>query len=424
MPAMPATELDRLRATIRANPGDHVIALCLVKSLASAAQAVLKVHPGLTENQAMKQSEMLNTEGYDLAKRLISQSYTPAMFYLADCYGKGGVLGVEANPREAFSLYQSAAKHGHGPSAYRTAVCCEIGADAGGGTRRDPLKAVQWYRRAAVLGEAAAMYKLGMILLHGYLGHTPDEGEGVNWLKRASERADKENPHALHELAKLYESPRPPPSKIICDERYALELYTDAAKLGYKFSQLRLGQIYQRAELGVELSDEQSIIWYTRAAAQGEHESELALSGWYLIGSPGLVEQNDSEAYLWAQRAAMADPPVVNALFAMGYYSERGIGCPPDLTEAKFWYSKAAALKDQKAINRLQEWSLKQPPPQRQPTQQSAAGSKMKKSSPPSSLSSRNGREKLKRTGTAKDGPSGTSSSSSSGGKKGECAVM
>ena len=44
----------------------------------------------------------------------------------------------------------------------------------GGGTKKDPLKAVQWYRRSAALGDVSAQYKMGMILLKGLLGRPID----------------------------------------------------------------------------------------------------------------------------------------------------------------------------------------------------------------------------------------------------------
>ena len=83
-----------------------------------------------------------------------------------------------------------------------------------------------------------------------------------------------------------------------------------------------------------------SIAWYSRAAIQGEHQSELALSGWYLTGSDGILQQSDTEAYLWARRAAQAG--LAKAEYAMGYFTEVGIGAPAKLDEAKKWYRRAA----------------------------------------------------------------------------------
>ena len=130
--------------------------------------------------------------------------------------------------------------------------------------------------------------------------------------------------------------------KLIRDENYAFELYERAARFGYKIAQARLGRVYEFGELHRPIDQRASIAWYTRAAAQGEHESEFRLSGWYLTGAQGVLEQSDTEAYLWARKAATSEEPLPQALFAMGYYTEVGIGCPRSLDEAKRWYGRAA----------------------------------------------------------------------------------
>ena len=124
------------------------------------------------------------------------------------------------------------------------------------------------------------------------------------------------------------------------DERHSAELFQRAAQLGYKFSQFRLGAAHEYGALGLPVDARQSIAWYSRAAAQEEHQSELALSGWYLTGSEGVVAQSDTEAYLWARKAASAG--LAKAEYAMGYFTETGIGAPADLEAAKRWYWKAA----------------------------------------------------------------------------------
>lgn len=335
-----ADEINRLRATLKANPSDKATELILAKRLSQAAVTLV------SQNQDSK-TKAREREGYikeadKHVKKLVGQNYPEAMFYLADCYGTGQ-MGLAIDPKEAFGLYQSAAKLGHAASAYRTAVCCEMGGDSGGGTRKDPLKAVQWYRRAATLGDVPAMYKLGMILLKGLLGQQASIGEAMIWLQRAAQQADEENPHALHELAQLYET-APPGGKVIRDEQYAFQLYEQAARLGYKVSQNRLGKAFEYGHLGQAINNRSSIHWYSKAAAQGDVEAELALSGWYLTGSEGILQQSDTEAYLWARKAAMRE--FAKAEFAMGYFSEVGIGCPKSLEDAKRWYGRAAGEFD------------------------------------------------------------------------------
>ena len=195
-------ELERLKQVVKVNPKDHKTQLILAKKLAEAA-AVLADEGGRADPKTRnKNREKYVFDAHKIIKRLVSSGNSDAMFYLADCHGRG-LLGLEIDDKEAFTLYQSAAKAGHAQSAYRVAVCCEMGQEGGGGTRRDPLKAMQWYKRAAMLGDTPAMYKMGMILLKGHLGQPRNSREAIVWLKRAADRADEENPHALHELVNL-----------------------------------------------------------------------------------------------------------------------------------------------------------------------------------------------------------------------------
>ncbi|PGH10553.1 hypothetical protein AJ80_07499 [Polytolypa hystricis UAMH7299] len=345
------TELQRLQQTAKMNPHDLKTQLLLAKKLVEASVHLIDDNGRADTKTKNKNRERFINDAHKIVKKMVSNGYPPAMFYLADSYGQGR-LGLENDPREAFNLYQSAAKAGHPESAYRVAVCCEMGQEGGGGTRRDPMKAVQWYRRAAAMGDTPAMYKMGIILLKGLLGQPRNPREAVSWLKRAAERADEDNPHALHELALLYENPNGIDA-IIQDEAYSLELLHQAGELGYKFSQYRLGMAYENGLLGCPVDPRQSIIWYTRAAAQGEHQSELALSGWYLTGSEAILQQSDTEAYLWARKAAIAG--LAKAEYAMGYFTEVGIGVPANLEDAKRWYWKASSQNYGKARDRLED---------------------------------------------------------------------
>ncbi|KAL7947686.1 hypothetical protein V8C42DRAFT_260980 [Trichoderma barbatum] len=348
-PPVTPGELEHLRMVIKGNPNDQASALKLARRLIEASDVLI---PNIPDPRGRtKARERYLVDAHKILKKLVASQNQDAMFTMADSAGRG-LFGPEADSKEAFSLYQSAAKLGHAAAAYRTAVCCEIGHEEGGGTRKDPLKAIQWYKRAATLGDPPAMYKVGMILLKGLLGQPKNPREAVGWLKRAAERADAENPHALHELGLLYESAQGN-DVIIRDEQYALTLFQQAAEIGYKFSQFRLGCAYEYGLLGCPIDPRLSIVWYSRAAQQEEHQSELALSGWYLTGSEGVLGQSDTEAYLWARKAAVAG--LAKAEYAMGYFTEVGIGVPANMEDAKRWYWRAAAQDFPKARERLED---------------------------------------------------------------------
>ena len=192
-------ELDRLRQSIKASPSDHKMQMTLAKKLVEAAAALDDGVPRLDQKTLQKTRERYFAEAHKIVKRLVSTGYPDGMFFLGDSYSQGR-LGLDRDAKEAFTLYQAAAKAGHAQAAFRVAVCCELGLEEDGGTKRDLGKAVQWYKRAAQLGDTPAMYKIGIIQLKGLLGQPKDTGEAVVWLRRAAEKADKDNPHALHEL--------------------------------------------------------------------------------------------------------------------------------------------------------------------------------------------------------------------------------
>jgi TPR repeat protein len=298
-----------------------------------------------------KAKEAMQTEAQKIVKKLAThnvgkQGYPEAQFYLANCYG-AGVMGLGKEPEKAFSLYVQGSKQSHPGCTYRAAVCYEMGA----GTKRDKAHAITYYRKAANLGEPNAMYKLGVILLRGYLNQQKNPREGISWLKRASQQVDEDHPYALHELAMAYEKDDIP--SVIPDLNYARELYTQAAQWGYAPSQFKLGLAYENGLLNCPVDPRRSIAWYSKAAEQGDLESEFALSGWYLTGAEGVLPQNDGEAYLWARKAA--DKGYAKAEYAVGYYTETGTGTRQNLEEAKRWYMRAAAQNYRRAMQRLTE---------------------------------------------------------------------
>ncbi|KAG9101676.1 hypothetical protein FRC06_002741 [Ceratobasidium sp. 370] len=298
------------------------------------------------QRSVRKYRDTLIAESLKVIRKLATtgETYPDAQFFLANCCGTG-MLGLQVDHEKAYHLYMQAAKQNHPPACYRVAVCNEIGA----GTKKDAPRAFAFYTKAASLGDTAAMYKLGMIYLQGQLGQHKSPRQAVPWLRRAAEQADEENPHALHELGMLHEQPGS--QVVVHDEAYAKDLFTRAAQLGFVRSQFKLGTAYEYGHLTCPIDPKRSIAWYSKAAQKGDAEAELALSGWYLTGSEGVLKQSDHEAYLWARKAA--NKGLSKAEYAVGYYAEVGIGLKVDIEFAKRWYMRAAAQGNKRAMARL-----------------------------------------------------------------------
>lgn len=190
-------ELDKLRSTVSSHPDDQATRFLLARKLVEAS--TILVDERNEPRTRAKAREDYIMQAQKIFKKLASNGHAEALFYLGDSYSRGS-LGLANDAKEAFTSYQSAAKINHAQAAYRVAVCCEIGLEEGGGTKKDPLKAMQWYRRAAELGDTSGMYKMGIIQLKGLLGQPKNPKDALAWLKRAAGHADEENPHALHEM--------------------------------------------------------------------------------------------------------------------------------------------------------------------------------------------------------------------------------
>ncbi|TCD65589.1 hypothetical protein EIP91_002474 [Steccherinum ochraceum] len=296
--------------------------------------------------KAIEKREDLIREATSLLKRNADRGHMPSQYFLADCYANG--IGTQKNKQDfdrAYPLFVLAAKHGHPDAAYRAGTCCENG----WGCRRESAKAVQFFKKAAAALHPGAMYRLGIAELNGELSLSRSPKEGVKWLKRSAEHATAEFPHALHELALLHE--RGIDNVLFVDYEYAAELLAQAAELGYAPSAYRLGECYEYGKMGCPQDPALSIHYYNIAAQQNHRDACFALTAWYLVGSPGVLPQSDTEAYLWARKAAEAG--LVKAMYAVGYFLEVGIGTPPNMPEAITFYKRASEQGDKRASQRL-----------------------------------------------------------------------
>ncbi|KAF8215827.1 hypothetical protein K438DRAFT_1901638 [Mycena galopus ATCC 62051] len=306
--------------------------------------------------RAQEKREELIREATSLLKRLADRGHPASQYFLADCYANGiGTVKSKQDFDRAYPLFVLAAKHGHPDAAYRSGTCCENG----WGCRRESAKALQFFRKAAAALHPGAMYRLGIAELNGELGLSKSPKEGVKWLKRSAEHATAEFPHALHELALLHE--RGIDNVLFVDYEYSTELLAQAAELGYAPSAYRLGECYEYGKMGCPQDPALSIHYYNIAAQQNHRDACFALTAWYLVGSPGVLPQSDTEAFLWAQKAA--DAGLAKAMYAVGYFLEVGIGTQPSPRESAEYYKRAADLGDKRAAQRLKGGPAASPKP-------------------------------------------------------------
>lgn len=300
---------------------------------------------GKDEDAAELKKKFLK-DAHHYLKKLSTKGYVDAQYLLGDALASGA-FGKKDN-KEAYTLFQAAAKHGHVESAYRTAHCLEEGL----GTTRDARKALNFLKFAASRNHPSAMYKLGVYSFYGRMGLPSDvntKQNGIKWISRAAARANELTCAAPYELAKIYEVGFL--DILIPDNKYALELYVQAATLGHVPSCTLLGQRYETGDEFLPQDTSLSVHYYTQAALKGDPVAMLGLCAWYLVGAEPAFDKDENEAFEWALRAANLKYP--KAQYTLGYFYEHGKGCEKNAEIAWKWYARAAANNDKRAINKM-----------------------------------------------------------------------
>ncbi|KZZ94765.1 protoplast regeneration and killer toxin resistance protein [Moelleriella libera RCEF 2490] len=332
-----------------------------------ASQGLRDLDSPVVESSVTSPYELVR-EARQILQRLANGGYPFAQYYLADGYSSGLFSKGREDYNTAFPLFVLAAKHGHAESAYRTALCYEFG----WGCRKDPAKAVQFLRTAAAKRHPGAMTRLGKACLSGDLGEKRYR-EGLKWLKLATEAADVQYNAAPYQLGCLYETGYG--DDVFTDASYAAELFTQAADLGHPEANYRMGDAYEHGKLNCPRDPALSVHFYTGAAERGHAGAMMGLCAWYMVGAPPILDKDEEEAYEWACRSANLGKATlvmhyqgssrtklltnelslgfVKAQYAVGYFTEMGIGCRRDILEANVWYVKAADAGDERAKQRI-----------------------------------------------------------------------
>lgn len=333
----------------------YEFAVFMINSMREMPNVDLEDSASITRQRLMRESK-------SILQRLADRSYPFAQYYLADGYASGLFNKGKEDYDRAFPMFVAASKHGHVEACYRTALCYEFG----WGCRVDGGRAVQFYRQAASKNHPGAMLRMAKACLAGDMGLGKRYREGIKWMKRAAESSDEQYNAAPYELGLLHETGYG--DDVFPDPSYAAQLFTKSAELGHVEAAYRLGDAYEHGKLDCPRDPALSIHFYTTAAQAGHPLAMMALCAWYLVGSEPVLEKDENEAYEWALRAAKIGMstrrhgrPISNFLiaglakaqYAVGYFTEMGIGCHRDPLEANVWYVKAADQGDERARHRI-----------------------------------------------------------------------
>jgi TPR repeat protein len=124
---------------------------------------------------------------------------------------------------------------------------------------------------------------------------------------------------------------------VLQDENQAVLWYRKAAEQGDAEAQFELGFIYANGQ-GVPKDDKLALTWYSKAAEQGHKTAQNNLGAMYHNGQG--VPRDYEQAIAWYRKAA--DQGEAIAQFNLGYLYVNGQGVPQDAKQAAEWYQKAA----------------------------------------------------------------------------------
>ncbi|GAM83157.1 hypothetical protein ANO11243_011430 [Dothideomycetidae sp. 11243] len=284
----------------------------------------------------------------------LADQHHPKAEFIKGMWWEFGKFGCRIDKKEAFRCYSRAADRSYTRAEYRIGMLYEAS--------NDPIKALKHYHKGVAAGDAACLYRLGMMTLRGQHGQEQDFARGIDLVRQSAAVADDNAPQGAYVygmlLAGELEQISLPHGLLPHDERAARVEIEKAAYMKFAKAQLKMGIAYELGALGCDFNPAYSMHYYALAARQGEAEAEMGISKWFLVGHEGLFSKSEELSYIYAQRSAMTG--FGNAEFALGYFNELGIHVPKNVDLALEWYKKAAANGNADAKGRIDGISRKQ----------------------------------------------------------------
>ena len=203
----------------------------------------------------------------------------------------------------------------------------------GSGVEQNGEKAVEWYTKAADLGNTSAMSNLGFMYQNG--DGVEQKGEkAIEWYTKAIDAGDTSG---FFGIGNMYQYG----NGVEQDGEKAIEWYTKAMDLGDTSAMISIGSMYQNGS-GVEQDGEKAIEWYTKAADLGDTSAMSWIGDVYWNGDG--VEQDGEKAIEWYTKAADAGDGY--GFYRIGLMYEWGDGVEKDIDKAIEYYTKGADLGD------------------------------------------------------------------------------
>lgn len=183
--------------------------------------------------------------------------------------------------------------------------------------------------------------ELGDKYRKGLEGYPRDLNRAVYWYRKAALQG---NADAQNNLANRYRLGEGVP----VNPQMAVQWWSRAAEQGHVLAEYHLGESFRRGQ-GVPKNMRTAVYWYQRAALQGNADAQNNLANRYRNGE-GVAFDLDKAVYWWKLSAKQGN---AFALYHLGHCYQYGEGVPVNISMAKSFYAKAARRGNVKAQMRL-----------------------------------------------------------------------
>ena len=161
------------------------------------------------------------------------------------------------------------------------------------GAEQDYVKAAEWFRRLARLGDPRAQTSLGLMHARGY-GVAKNLAEAHRWWNFAAVQND---PGAQYNLGLTYAQGE----GVAVDHARAARWFREAARRGHVQAQYNLGLLLHEGK-GVARDPQEAYYWIKVAALQGDERALQNLAGITADLSEAQKNQADTQAAAWMEQ--------------------------------------------------------------------------------------------------------------------------
>lgn len=278
-------------------------------------------------------------------KKLADDGCTAAMIEIAMIYEYG--INRKKDDHKALQWYEKAARMGDVIAFLHAGLILMMNPSI----EEDARKGYLYFLKAASFGYSPAEYLLGVCFLKGH-GVEPDMDRAIAAFQKAAEHGNVDGAMKLWEL---YRKGIPDENgHLKADPEKAFYYLQMAADRENKDAIMNMGMCFLNG-YGTEMDAEKALYWYQKAWDQGNTMAGSIIGTMYVKGLLG--EGKEGEGFSMLKQAAQEGS--IDALREMGYFYLEGMGVPKDEEEGLRMLHEAAEEGDGESFSRIGIYYLK-----------------------------------------------------------------